>query len=137
MPAAGVRIEGAKELRAAIKAAQDAGLARQLAAANKSAAQVVVDSALPNVPVRTGRLRQSVRALGSQTRGNVKAGSASVDYAAAIHWGRKRGNVWHHKKGRNPIKGRPFLWDAAHSALAGVVDAYDKAITALLKEIKN
>lgn len=137
MVASGVRIEGAQELRAAIRRAQDSGLSKQLALANKTAAQVVVDEATPNVPVKTGRLRRSVRALGSQTRGNVKAGSALVKYAAAIHWGRKVGNVWHHKKGRNPIKGRPFLHDAARQATPRVVATYEAAVDQIVKEIRN
>lgn len=137
MPAAGIKVEGAKELRAAIKRAGDSGLKQHLASANKSAAEVVVHEALPNVPVRTGRLRASVRALGSQTKANVKAGSAGVDYAAAIHWGRKVGNVWHGLKRPNPIKARPFLHDAARSATSRVVATYEAAIDRLLKEIKN
>lgn len=137
MPVTGVRVEGARELRAAIKRAETAGLPKQLAAAYKSGSDVVAARALPNVPVRTGRLKGSVRALGSQTRGQVKAGTASVDYAAAIHWGRKRGNVWHHKMGRNPIKGRPFLWNAARDSTREVVDKFEAAIGRLLKEIVN
>lgn len=137
MVAAGVRVEGAKELRAALKRAENQGLKTHLAAAYKSSSEVVAEKALPNTPVRTGRLRGSVRALGSQTRGQVKAGSAGVPYAAAIHFGRKVGNVWHHKMGRNPIRGRPFLHDAARESTREVVAKFEAAIDRLLKEIRN
>lgn len=137
MPAAGIKVQGAKELRASIKQAENVGLKRQLADAYKSSSEVVVKRALPNVPVRTGQLKGSVRALGSQTRGQVKAGTASVDYAAAIHWGRKVGNVWHGLRRPNPIRGRPFLWNAADASVHEVVDIFEAAIGRLLKEIRN
>lgn len=133
MPATGVRVEGAAELRRDLRKLRVEGLGRQLAPINKSAADVVVAAALPNVPVRSGRLKRSVRALGSQRAGRARAGSASVDYAAAIHWGRKRGNVWGNKPGNNPIVGRPFLWDAAQRQQQAVVAKYQSSINALIE----
>lgn len=135
MTTATIRVEGARELRLKLKEMADVGLTRQLSAANKTASMVVVERALPNVPVRTGRLRSSVRALGSQAQGQVRAGSASVDYAAAIHWGRKIGNVWGGRMAPNPIVGRPFLWDAAQAALPQVIDTYEHAIDLLLDQL--
>lgn len=121
-----LEVKGLSELRFAIKKSQIAGGGAALRGANKAAADIVVRRALPNVPVgRTGKLRGSVRALGSQTKGNVRAGSAAVPYAAVIHWGRKEGNV-RYKHGRNvrrsnstrgSVSGRPFLWDALQAAL--------------------
>lgn len=140
MPDATIRVEGADQLRRALRYAADAGLKKQLAKANKDAAQLVVDRALPNVPVRSGRLRKSVRALGSQRSGRAVAGRSSVKYAAAIHWGRKRGNVGRppgNYKGLNPIKGRPFLYDAAHRNRARVIDQYEQAIRALVVELRR
>lgn len=117
----------AQALRRALRDIGDAGLKKELAAANRGASQVVVDRALPKVPVRSGRLKASVRALGGQTSATVKAGTAAVKYAAAIHWGRKK---------RGVIVGRPFLWDAAAEARNKVVDVYGDAIDDLLKKIR-
>lgn len=136
-----VKVEGADELRRVLRELQDAGLKKELAAANRSAAQVVAERAMPNVPVGpTGRLRQSVKALGSQREGKVKAGTAKVDYAAAIHWGRKVGNVGYppnNRIGANPITGRPFLFDAAQAAADDVTDVYEAAVDRLLDQIRN
>ena len=118
----------AKALRKALRDIGDKGLKRQLAKANKDAAQVVVDEALPHVPVLSGRLRRAVRALGSQTSGRAVAGGGSVPYAAAIHWGRKKGGV---------IQGRPFLSDAAARAEAKAADVYLEAVDDLLDEIRK
>lgn len=130
----GIRVEGARELRAALRLA-GGELGRALAAANKSAAEVVVEDALPNVPVLTGRLKKSVRALGSQRSGRAVAGKAAVPYGAAIHWGRKRGNVgWPpgNHKGPNTIVGRPFLWDAAQRQVPRIEPEYRDEIERLI-----
>jgi hypothetical protein len=122
----GIRVEGADELRRALRQAGN-GLSAALAAANKNAASIVVRSALPYVPVRTGRLKRSVRALGSQRSGRAVAGRRAVPYAAAIHWGRRRGNVGSppgNRKGRNPIAANPFLWEAAQRELPRIEPEY-------------
>lgn len=116
------------DLRRALRQIGDKGLTKELAQANKTAAQVVVDVALPRVPVRSGRLRAAVRALGSQKEGRAVAGSARVPYAAAIHWGRKRGGV---------IQGRPFLSDAAEAASEKAADVYLEAVDGLLDKIRR
>lgn len=150
MAAPSIKVEGANELRRALRGVRVEGLGKQLGPINKSAAQIVAQDALPHVPVgATGRLKASVRALGSQKAGRVRAGSAKVDYAAAIHWGRKRGWVWGGREkfsafgmstmrarrghmGPNVITGRPFLWDAAQRRREAVVDEYRAGITKLI-----
>lgn len=123
-----IRVEGANELRKALRHIGDQGLKDQLKSAHKSAAQIVADDALPSVPIRTGRLRLSVKALGSQSMAQVKAGTASVDYAAAIHRGRKRGGF---------IRPRPFLWDAAQRATGRVEQEFLRALDRLLDSIRG
>lgn len=125
-----VSVEGAKELRAAFRQAKELGLGGALKDSHRSIAELVVRRALPNVPQRTGRLRGSVRALASQRAARGRAGSARVPYAAAIHWGRRRGNVWGNKKGPNVIIGRPFLWEAAQ-------DSRQEAMREYLQEIQR
>lgn len=128
MPVGGIAIKGLNELVAAIRTSGDDGLKKALAAANLDAARVVVDVATPNTPRRFGDLQHSLRALGSQRQGRAKA---TVPYAAAIHWGRHVGNVGRppgNHKGPNPIKGRPFLWNAARQSRTRVAAQYQKAI---------
>lgn len=131
----GIKVEGADELRRAFRQI-DGDLGKALAAANKTAAEQVVEAALPAVPVRSGRLKSSVRALGSQRSGRAVAGKAGVPYAAAIHWGRKRGNVgWPpgNRMGRNVIQGRPFLWDAAQREVPAIEPKYHTEIMRLIE----
>lgn len=128
------------DLRKALRYIGDTGLKKELRDANKTAADVVAQRALQDVPVRSGRLRGSVKALGSQKDGRVKAGAARVDYAAAIHWGRGVGNVGRppgNRKGRNVIRGRPFLWDAAQQVRQQVHDTYMEAVDRLLDHMRR
>lgn len=132
-----VRVDGADQLRRAIRQAKDTSLAKMLATTNKDAADVVVRAAKPAIPRRTGRLAASVRALGSQRSGRAVAGRASVPYAAAIHWGRGIGNVGSppgNRRGRNPIRGRPFLSDAAQQHQQEIVEQYEQGIRRLLAD---
>jgi len=104
-----VQVIGADQLKRIIGQVNDGFERKALADANKKAAEVVVRRALPNVPVRSGKLKASVKAMSTPKKGNVRAGTPSrVPYAAAIHWGRKRGGV---------IPARPFLWNAKSEAL--------------------
>ena len=137
MTSASIRVEGATELRAALRAV-DADLPKLLAKANKDAAQVVVDNARP--PVRSGKLKGSMKALGSQRSGRARAGSAGVPYAGPIHWGRGRGNVGSppgNHKGRNPIRGRPFLTEAADRSQGRIVDEYEQMVRGLAADVER
>lgn len=126
-----VEVKGLRELQALIRQSGDAGLKAALAQANKAGADVVAQAAKPRAPRRSGRLAGSIRALGSQAKGRVRAGGAGVPYAAAIHWGRRTGNVGRppgNHPGPNPIAGVPFLTDAASASTSRVVDVYRQAI---------
>jgi hypothetical protein len=135
-PPISIEVEGIPELRRQLKRAED-GTQDAIKTANKSAAEKVVRSALPNVPVRSGRLKASVRSLASQTSGRAVAGKARVPYAAAIHWGEGSGNINFQtggsvrRKNRN-VRGRPFLWEAADRMLGQVVEEYEGEIDQLL-----
>jgi hypothetical protein len=129
-----VQVEGLKELRAGFRSTGDRALPKALAKANKLAAQVVVEEALPNVPFRSGRLRATVKALGSQTAGKAKAGAAKVPYAAAVHWGTgPRPGL----RGPHNIARNPFLVDAADRVNTQIVDQYEKEIDRILDGIRN
>lgn len=141
MPRQLVEVDGAKELRRILNRIGDQDLRDELKRANRSAASIVVQRALPKVPVgETGKLRRSVRALASQNSARVRAGTARVDYAAAIHWGRGTGNI-NYRNGRRttarggPIKGRPFLWNALNASRNSVARVYAKHIDNLTRKI--
>lgn len=140
MPIGAVQVKGLNELRSAIRKADVEGLPRALTQANKSAAELVVDIATPMTPRRHGDLAHSLKALASPAGGKVRAGSGLVPYAAAIHWGRKVGNVGRppgNRMGRNPIGGRPFLYDALQKAEPQLVHEYEQEINRLVVDAIN
>jgi hypothetical protein len=134
----GIKVEGIQELAKALRKAGTDDLKRQLTQTNRTAAQMVVQAALPRVPVGpTGRLRASVRALASQTSGSAVAGKARVPYAAAVHWGRKNGNVGRpsgNHKGPNRIHGGQWLWLAAQATIPRIEPEYRDAIEQIITE---
>lgn len=140
MKAVTVRAHNLDELRRAIRKAGDEGLKKALKASNKSAAEIVVRAALPKVPVRSGALKRSVRSLASQKSGRVAAGNARAPHAAAIHFGRKVGNVGRppgNHPGPNPIAGRMFLWDAANDKAPEVEKQYLEDINNLFDAVRR
>jgi hypothetical protein len=121
-----LHVEGLKELRRAVVRARDKEIGRELRAVNRSIAQRIVDRALPRVPVRSGRLRSSVKAIATQSSASGKAGSASrVPYAPAIHWGWPRRNITANR----------FLTDAAADVEQGVVEEYGEALSSLWRDL--
>jgi carbon monoxide dehydrogenase subunit G len=75
-------------LNQAIRALKDIGVpASEIAAAGKDAAEIVAGEARSLVPVKTGKLRGSIRTATQQRKAIVRAGGARVPYANPIHWG--------------------------------------------------
>ena len=93
-----------------------------LKAAYKRATEVVKPEVKDLTPVRSGRLRRTIRTGATQKAGVVRAGNGSVVYAGVINYG------WpgHH------IEPKWFMQDGLISAEAEVdgifADAMDKAI---------
>lgn len=127
-----IRVEGLQEVRAALRRLGDHDLQVALKRANKAAAERVVRDALPNVPVRSGALRASVRALGSQSAGRALAGGARVPYGPAVHWGTgpRPG-----RKGPHNIRRRPFLLDAAQRNVGAITGEYEAEIRRIANEV--
>lgn len=117
-----VRIEGAAELRRKMNRMAD-GIDREAArgdmkAAHKEAAEIVAQRALTLVPVRSGKLRDTIRAAGTQKSGRVRAGFARVPYAGVIHFG------WPART----ISPHPFLYDALDARRSEVLATYERNI---------
>lgn len=90
-----VKIEGMREFRKALRDA-DRELPKEMRRAFNNVAEMVADEAANRVPVRSGRLRDSIRPRSTQTEGVVVMGRASVPYAGWIDFGGKiapRGTV--------------------------------------------
>lgn len=122
-----VEVTGAKELRRAIKKAQDNDLKVAIKKANLEGAQVVSEEAKNTVPVNTGQLLSTIRAAGTLNAGIVRAGFAKTPYAGVIHFGWPQHNM-------TP---QPFLYEAADNRLDEVVDKYNEAIEAILDDLAS
>jgi hypothetical protein len=120
-----VSVEGARELRKALKTVGDEAKAG-LKDVNLEVAEIVARAAVTKVPSRSGALRETVRAAGAQTRASVKAGYKKVPYAGVIHFGDPR-------PGRG-IAPQPFLYDALDARRDEVMDAYTDGIADLIKK---
>lgn len=120
-----IRVEGVDELRRALRQVKDRELDDEMKKIHADLAREIVDRALPNVPVRTGALKATVRAAGTVRDAIGRAGKASVPYAAPIHWG------WP----KHGIKGRPFLTDAAQSVEKDITERYDRQVAEMLEKV--
>jgi hypothetical protein len=126
MPATGARVEveGAKELRRALKRMGDD--LKDLRAINLEAANAVADRARERVPVVSGRLQRSIKPRATKTRGYVTAGdNRLVPYAGPIHFG------W---SARN-IAPQPFLFDALDDRRDEIVRKYQDRVSGLVERV--
>ena len=121
-----IQVAGAKALRKQIKELEDfKAIQGALRGIYKAAAEVVVADAKPRVPVLTGKLRDSLRAMGSQTSGSVAIGKKKLPYASVIHFGWLK----HH------IKPNRFLYDAADAKADQAGEVFLDGITPLMQQV--
>lgn len=123
-----VRIEvtGAKELRRAIKKAENDGLKAELKQAYRDAARIIVSESKSNVPVLSGDLRSSIRPLGGATSAVVAAGRGRTrDYAGVIHFGWPAHN----------ISPQPFIHHAIATEWDRVYQSFETAIDDVTRKI--
>jgi hypothetical protein len=120
MPGPVVEVEGARELRKALKGIE--GGLDDLKDTHNKIAQVVVPAGRSGAPHRTGRLAGSVRGSGTKTAAVVRAGGARVVYGGPIHWG------WPARH----IKGQPFLTDAGQQTEPQWVAIYEHDVQRLI-----
>jgi len=128
---AGIKVDGAKELRREIRKVEAKDLKDELKRANKEAAlQVAEEAKTRTVPVGGGALKKSISALGSATKGQVKAGKKSgntQDYAGVIHYGDpSRG-----------IRPQPFLHEAMSEKWEEVFSKYEKAMEKIAEKLST
>lgn len=120
-----VKVTGAKELRRIARKAERKDAQKALREGHKAASAIVSDHAKRRtVPVGdTGRLERSIRALGSQTKGQVAAGGARAPYAGRIHYGDPTPG----------IRPQPFLTDAVADKLGDVRDEVEDLYVAVAR----
>lgn len=137
--AAQVHVEGISELRALLRQIDSSkDLEKGLRLAHKRTSEMVAVRAKSLVPVRSGNLQAAIRSGGTQSAAVVRAGNSKVKYGAAIHWGRKKGNVGSppgNHPGKNVIQGDLFLVRAGEQVEAAALVVYEQEMAALLRRV--
>lgn len=120
----GIKIEGLSELRRSIIAM---GVPREeMNAAAAASAQLVLNEARSLVPVRSGKLRDSIRITRGRfgatqiSAGNNRKSKSGVPYANPIHWG------WFKRN----IKPQPFFVTALGITREDVFKTYEHELQA-------
>ncbi len=137
MPDPVVRVDGARELRVALKQLGD-----DLEDFKDIHAQVgglVIAAARARIRSRSGRLAASGRPGAAKTNATIRFGGARVPYAGAVHWGTgaRRG-----LRGPHNIDPNQFAVDAAHDTEPAWTDLYyraleDKVDTAISRSVHD
>lgn len=125
MARAHLEVQGLRTLRRTLK--QSAGDLEQLKKAHAEVARIVADRAADRAPARTGRLRETIRASGTNSAAIVRAGRSAVPYAGPIHWG------WPARH----IKAQPFIYTAANETQPAWEIAYLAHLEHIIAQIEG
>jgi HK97 gp10 family phage protein len=127
----GIKVQNLRQVTRALKAIGEP--ASEIRAAGKDAGQIVANEAKSLTPVRTGKLRDSIRvsALGSGAVRVAAGNNTRVPYANPIHWG------WFYDKKnfvRKNIKPNPFFSKAIRVKREEVLDRYFENMEKLINK---
>jgi hypothetical protein len=119
----GVKIEGARELRTALKKA-GADL-QDFTDVNATIGRYVSGRAAAMAPKRSGALAGSIRSSKAKGSATLRAGSARLPYAGPVHWG------WP----RRGLRPQAFLADAASVTEPTWTKYYMDRVEAIVTEV--
>lgn len=136
-----VRVDGLRELRRALKSAENVDSSTQMRVGLKKAAEVVARDAQGRVLSRTGRTRGSVRAVSGGSRAFVAGGKAKVPHYGWLDMGSRTPRTGQSRSvgpwagsGAGPKGGR-FIYPAIKAKRPDVVrlvgDAVEEALNNL------
>ena len=125
-----VQIEGFRQLRTALRALGSEA-PKALRIAGNEAAQLVVDTARPTVPTRTGKAARSIKARSTQTAVKIASGGRAAPYMPWLDYGGK--------VGRNDTAARPFVADGryVYPAYRAVRPEFGRLLNAAVQRIAD
>lgn len=127
---AAVKVQGLRELQAALKAAED-GAQKELRVALNRAAELVARGAARRVPTKTGRAKASLRAQSGQREAKVAGGSKKAAYYGWLEFG---GRIGRDKATRRPfVQGGRYLWPSYAAQREQVARVIADELEALMK----
>lgn len=130
MPVDPIRIDGLRQLQAALKAA-DGESQKQLRVALNQAAELVVAEVRTLVPVKTGKARASYRAQSGQREAKVVGGSRAAPHVGWLEWG---GRVGRGKKVVRPrVRESRYVWPAYRRKQAAIAAKLEEAIVGVAR----
>jgi len=111
----------------------DGDFKKQFKDIHKGAADIVADEARRLSPVKTGRLRKSIRTSGTTKGGVIRIGKKKIAYAGRVTFGDPTSLFGRIAGGGGiKIKGNPFFYEAADRQFKEVVQYYDRELEQIL-----
>lgn len=123
-----LRVDGARRLRADLKAAGTG--VQDLKDAHKKVADLVAREAAPDAPVGPpagGHIKDTIRTSGTASAAIVRAGRARMPYGPAVHWGYRAGH----------IKAQPWIYRAAQRTSDQWVRIYTDSVQDVLDQVRG
>jgi hypothetical protein len=133
-----IEVEGLKAFQKAIRELGDRDIKKQLRESDKAAAQVVVDEALPTVPVgATGKAAASLKAVGLSSGAAVRGGGSTAPYFGFLDYGNKVHSGAGVGRGDSQVrpyeKGGRIVYPALNRSRATVLERYEHGIDQVIK----
>lgn len=118
-------VQGLNQLRRTLREAGDD--LSDLKELNAEAAAIAARASAKLAPVRSGRLKNTVRSSGTKTTGVIRSGTKRVPYAGPVHWGWKKRN----------IKPQPFLADGTQNSKGEWLPVYELGLDGIVRRVKG
>jgi len=128
-----MRVGGIATLAMSLRRIGDEELSKEMKAASKAAAEKVIPFAKQMVPVRTGALRDSIKAGATRRSGLIMAGTGvkTKPYAYLIHRGYDR------RGGRGRYIGKRYISQAVPKAWPQIIDEYTRSMNRIAKRFEK
>lgn len=128
-----IEVGGISQMASSLRRLGDEDLSKEMKAASKAAAEKIVPYAKRRVPVRTGALRDSIRAGATRRYGQIMAGTGvkTKPYAYLIHRG------FNQSGGRGRYVGTKYISKAVPEAWPQIIDEYVKSMNRIAKAFQK